>query len=585
MKTEKKLWDEEIEYANLAEKKQTESTEKLDQIDNYFDQVLSTKKVETNADEIEKMIEQHLSTLDVKLDSPQVIDNSLEQSIDVAQIETNKQKLDEIVESVEQAVEKVENETEQVKTITINYEDDKKTSVVYEIKNEVEQEVIFENDANKQEHESFGLIEDEKSNSFTNFLDDEDALSFNIKIVGIGGAGCNVINKINIDFPEIKKYASLYALNTDSAALKKISVKNRYLLNKATLRGYGSGGNPDVGRQSVIADRAALIKELKGTDVLFIVAGMGKGTGSGGSPELAKIAKELGILSIAIINMPSLACEGNEVYSNAFENLKTLQTYCDSLTTISNDKIINQYNVKQISFHDAYALANNEVANIILQIINIIFNPTVMNIDFADLRSFFKKNKFFFVNNISFTQKYDKEKIIETIQTKIHESYSDISIDGADEVIVNINMDTKTPSCIVNDLRNTFSKITSNNLIKLINGISYDSDNGVDLSFMISGNVISNFEDLNKPVFSPKAEKKKRNHSFFESLDEEIASTTSEVKLDRAKSPRAKSIDATSLGENLDSLEKDFRKEYDEKTTSVDTEELFRQAQEEDEIG
>lgn len=333
-------------------------------------------------------------------------------------------------------------------------------------------------------------VEEKTEHVFCNFdeINDKQNYNFNIKVIGIGGAGCNVIKHINDNYPSVVQAATLYALNTDLGSLQLTTgVKNRFLLNKEELKGYGSGSDPEIGRQAVVHDAEIIKNELKGTDILFVIAGLGKGAGSGGAPEIAKIAKELGILTVALVNMPSIACEGNIIFNNAFNALQSLVTCADSITTISNEKIIS--NRQDMSFYQAYSLANDEIANIIEDIISIIYKPTAMNIDFADLRTFFKKNKFFMMNRVGFdATNISEDTIKKAMIGKIKSSFSDVDINKAKMAICNISMSKKTPTTFTQNINRVLAEYTNNACISLSNGIDYNDSNQIDVSFLISGN-------------------------------------------------------------------------------------------------
>lgn len=320
-----------------------------------------------------------------------------------------------------------------------------------------------------------------------NLSTDETQNSFNIKVIGIGGAGCNVINHIAANHKAIKDATTLYAFNTDLCSLKLMrNVENLYLLNKEELKGYGSGCDPEVGKKAVQKEAEAIKKELAGTDILFIIAGMGKGAGSGGAPELAQIAKNLGILTVSIVNMPSVACEGNIIYNNAFNSLQSLIVYSDSVSTISNEKIIS--NNKNISFYDAYQLANEEIADIIEDIINIIFKPSVMNVDFADLKTFFRENKFFMANRFELDSAgVNQLKIREGLANKIKKSFSDVNINACQHVIANISMSKDAPTTIIADINKSFAEISKNDKITLCSGVNYTDEKKISISFLVSG--------------------------------------------------------------------------------------------------
>lgn len=358
-------------------------------------------------------------------------------------------------------------------------------------------------------------------------LSKDNQTAFNIKIIGIGGAGCNVINHIAANHKNITDAASIYAFNTDLCSLKLMkNVNNIFLLNKDELKGYGSGGNPEIGKAAVQKDAEVIKQELTGTDILFIIAGMGKGAGSGGAPELAQIAKDLGILTLSIVNMPSVVCEGEAIYNNAFNALQSLLAYSDSVSTISNEKIIS--NNKDISFYDAYQLANEEIANIIEDIMNIMFKPTVMNVDFADLKSFFKQNKFFMSNRLTLEQVNASEVTIrEAINQKIKRSCSDVNISECKKIIANISMSKDTPTTFLADVNHAFREITKNDKLSLLAGINYNDDKKIDISFLIAGKSFSgNFEN-----------------AFSASSDDETSWSDPTIKVEAAVEPEANEYD------------------------------------------
>lgn len=363
--------------------------------------------------------------------------------------------------------------------------------------------------------------QEEKTSAFSNIdlsIDHHSKKNFNIKVIGIGGAGCNVINYIAAHNPVITNGATLYAFNTDLNSLQTVkNVQNVYLLNKEELKGYGSGGDPKIGARAVEHDAAAIKQELQGTDLLFIIAGMGKGAGSGGAPELAKIAKELGILTVAIVNMPSAACEGTIIYNNAYESLQSLISFADSISTISNEKIVS--NKKDISFFEAYNLANDEIANIIEDLINIIFVPTVMNIDFSDLRTFFQNNKFFMMNRIKFaSSNVTQQDIKNALEDTIFASYSDVNIEGCKYVICDFKLSKSTPTTFVADINRGFAQITHNDNISLVYGVNYTDDDTILLSFLASGsNFACDFRDIkfdSKTPNTPKQNTQQQNNDY-----------------------------------------------------------------------
>ncbi len=361
---------------------------------------------------------------------------------------------------------------------------------------------------------------------FLNNLDDveENVGNFDIKIFGVGGAGCNVIKHMRNARPWADN-VDIFAFNTDVTALRKISnLSNVYLLGKKILRGSGSGGDPYTGKMAVEEDKENIKNTLKGTDILFLVAGLGKGTGSGATPEIARIAKEMGILTVAVVNLPSINSEGNAVYQNALLHLKELKNNVDSITTISNDLIIKNSG-DDISFMKAFEKANEQVTNTISEICDMINIATEMNIDYADLKSFFKQSKTFSFTSILLDKEYSETNIKNAICTSLRTSYTDINIDNADKIIVNLKINDSTPPTIINDVTKTFKSITKNNELSLVCGVDYTKNKNIKISSLVSAKEDTNNkkdnieEDEDFKFDSYKEQTQQRIFSDDENLD------------------------------------------------------------------
>jgi cell division protein FtsZ len=338
-----------------------------------------------------------------------------------------------------------------------------------------------------------------RTNSLFNNLDDiEDTLGqFNVKVFGVGGAGCNVIEHM-IKSRVWPENVNLYALNTDLKALQRIKgLTNICLLGKKTLRGAGSGGDPSIGKISVDENRSDIRGVLEGTDILFIVAGLGKGTGSGASPEIARIAKELGILTVAIVNFPSVNAEGRSVYENALNSFDVLKAEVNSITRISNDKIINSN--KDISFVKAFEQANIAVTNTVSDVVDMVGSASNMNLDFADIRNFFKSHATFMAGTFSVENSYTKDALKEAIKRSVRDSFSDVNIKTENvKVILNLKINNDTPATINNDIRNVFKELTNTNALSLVPGVDQINIEGIKASYLMSAGDQANHveEDL-----------------------------------------------------------------------------------------
>ncbi|MDA1107541.1 MAG: cell division protein FtsZ [Proteobacteria bacterium] len=203
-----------------------------------------------------------------------------------------------------------------------------------------------------------------------------------IKVIGVGGGGGNAVEHMvqaNIEGVDF------ICANTDAQALKNTSARTVLQLGGTITKGLGAGANPDIGRQSAMEDRDRIIEILEGADMIFITAGMGGGTGTGAAPVVAQIAKELGILTVAVVTKP-FPFEGSKRMLIAETGIKELSQYVDSLITIPNEKLLTVLG-KNISLLEAFKAANNVLLGAVQGIAELITRPGLINVDFADVRT------------------------------------------------------------------------------------------------------------------------------------------------------------------------------------------------------
>lgn len=203
-----------------------------------------------------------------------------------------------------------------------------------------------------------------------------------IKVVGVGGGGGNAVSRMNKDFI---RGVEFIAINTDHQDLDHCNVKKKLYIGKSLTRGLGTGMNPELGRQAAEENRSDIEEVLKGSDIVFIAAGLGGGTGSGASPVVAEIARQNGALTLAFVTKP-FSFEGTQRASIAEDALMKLKDKVDALVVISNDKIFSVIN-KDISILKAFAAIDDVLKNAILGIVEIIAVPGIINLDFADIKS------------------------------------------------------------------------------------------------------------------------------------------------------------------------------------------------------
>lgn len=206
--------------------------------------------------------------------------------------------------------------------------------------------------------------------------------SAKIKVIGIGGCGGNAISRMAENFP---RSVDLIAINTDIQDLNFTNARKKIHIGKNLTKGLGTGMNPDLGRQAVEENRSEIVEALKGADMVFITAGEGGGTGTGASPIIAEIAKELGILTIAIVTKP-FSFEGAQRAFLAQEGITKLRERVDTLITVPNDRIFSVIN-KDTSLLKAFEAIDEILKNAVLGITELIMSPGIVNVDFADVKT------------------------------------------------------------------------------------------------------------------------------------------------------------------------------------------------------
>ncbi len=203
-----------------------------------------------------------------------------------------------------------------------------------------------------------------------------------IKVVGIGGGGGNAVNQMVESAIEGVEFI---CVNTDSQALRNFSGKTTLQIGSGVTKGLGAGANPEVGRQSALEDRDRISEMLEGCDMVFITAGMGGGTGTGAAPVVAQTAKEMGILTVAVVTKP-FPFEGQRRSAVAQQGIDELSHHVDSLITIPNGKLLSVLG-SEITLLDAFKSANQVLSGAVQGIAELITRPGLINVDFADVRT------------------------------------------------------------------------------------------------------------------------------------------------------------------------------------------------------
>jgi cell division protein FtsZ len=203
-----------------------------------------------------------------------------------------------------------------------------------------------------------------------------------IKVVGVGGGGGNAVEHMVRESIEGVDFISV---NTDAQALRKTSISNVIQIGGDITKGLGAGANPQVGRDAALEDKERIKEYLTGADMVFIAAGMGGGTGTGAAPVIAEVAKELGVLTVAVVTKP-FSFEGKKRLAFAEQGIEELSKHVDSLITIPNEKLLKVLG-RGVTLLEAFACANDVLKNAVQGIAELITRPGMINVDFADVRT------------------------------------------------------------------------------------------------------------------------------------------------------------------------------------------------------
>ncbi|MDP1932701.1 MAG: cell division protein FtsZ [Gammaproteobacteria bacterium] len=203
-----------------------------------------------------------------------------------------------------------------------------------------------------------------------------------IKVIGVGGGGGNAVRHMIANHIEGVEFI---CANTDAQALNNVRAKTLLQMGSCVTKGLGAGANPEIGRQAALEDRDEIAEILSGADMVFITAGMGGGTGTGAAPIFAEVARELGILTVAVVTKP-FPFEGKKRALVAEEGIRALSQHVDSLITIPNEKLLEVLG-KSASLLDAFKAANDVLLGAVKGIADLIMRPGMINVDFADVRT------------------------------------------------------------------------------------------------------------------------------------------------------------------------------------------------------
>lgn len=274
-----------------------------------------------------------------------------------------------------------------------------------------------------------------------------------IKVIGVGGCGGNAVDHMILEGVEGVEFI---CANTDAQALKRTKSKTLLQLGAAVTKGLGAGADPEVGRESAVEDRERIIELIEGADMLFLTAGMGGGTGTGAAPIVAQAARELGILTVAVVTKP-FAFEGKR-QKIAADGLEELASHVDSLIVIPNDKLMDVLG-DDVSMLDAFKAANSVLHGAVAGIAEVIKCPGLVNVDFADVRTVMSEMGMAMMGSAS--AEGDNRARIAAEQAVASPLLEDVDLAGARGVLVNITAGTSLKMREVHEVMNTIKGFTA----------------------------------------------------------------------------------------------------------------------------
>ena len=251
-----------------------------------------------------------------------------------------------------------------------------------------------------------------------------------IKVIGVGGGGGNAVDRM---IKNEVQGVEFVAINTDAQVLRLSKADSRIQIGKMLTRGLGAGADPDIGRRAAIESEDEIRELLNDTDMVFITAGMGGGTGTGAAPVIARISREMGCLTIGIVTKP-FSFEGRRRVATALEGLDALKPYVDTLIVVPNDRLLYVVD-RSTSMLEAFREADNVLRQGVQGIAEIITMPGLINVDFADIKTVMK-DKGTALMGIGIAS--GENRAIEATKKAIHSPLLDSSIDGATDAVVNI---------------------------------------------------------------------------------------------------------------------------------------------------
>ena len=339
-----------------------------------------------------------------------------------------------------------------------------------------------------------------------------------IKVMGVGGGGCNAVNSM-VD--SNVSSAQFISVNTDNQALLMSKAEISLQIGEKLTKGLGAGSDPSIGEQAAEESKEAIVELLQGTDLLFIAAGMGGGTGTGAAPVIAKIAREMNILTVAVVTKP-FSFEGRVRNENATKGIANLKKYVDTVVIIPNDKLL-QFLPAHIGMLQAFKVADDMLKQGVVGIVELIATPSLINLDFADVKTVIQKQG---LAHMGIGKAKGENRVIEAVRQAVSSPLLETTIEGAKSVIINV---TGGPDIELNEIYDASTLVQGiiDESANIIFGATIDESLSDEIKitiiatgFLSASEVEEKKEDTISPVISL-FEQKKQAEMASQQVEEE----------------------------------------------------------------
>ena len=328
-----------------------------------------------------------------------------------------------------------------------------------------------------------------------------------IKVVGVGGGGGNALNCIVSTGIQNVEYI---AVNTDAQALKNSKATMKIQIGQKLTHGLGAGGRPEVGEGAAQESKDEISDALKGADMIFITAGMGGGTGTGAAPVVAEIARDMGILTVAVVTKPFMF-EGSKKLSQAERGIDALLKNVDSLVVIPNQKLLT--GKENLTMRQSFALADDILKTAVLSVTELILRHGEINADFADVQTIMKDAGY---AHMAIGHGEGKDKVAEAVQQVISSPLLETSIKGSRRLLINITMSEDIVAGEIAELTDTITKAAAED-VNLIFGADFKEDLNDAIDLIV---IAADFDE-----YQPEPEVKEDDEPDAEREDEHSGKT------------------------------------------------------------